>query len=346
MTETFPSTNIGDIRDVFSTLADGVLITNADGLIEWSNQATGYLLGVYFPQNKGEKLSELISDWEFNKFFDKEDYQAPLEFNSPRNNSINLQVQVSVMAGGGHFIFVRDVTHTHKLESLRRDFVANVSHELKTPLTVINGYLETFADHDRGGDPQWTRSLRQMLDQARRMNSLISDLLLLSRLETVSTLADQESIALRPMLELICNEARSTVTGQRFINLECDDSMTLLGNPDELRSAFTNLVVNAVKYTDDDDSITVRWYLNDQWGCFEVADSGIGIDPKHIPRLTERFYRVDKSRSVGTGGTGLGLAIVKHVLMRHQAQLSIESIPEAGSLFRCEFPLFRTRQAS
>jgi len=235
-------------------------------------------------------------------------------------------------------MLVRDVTRIHQLEQMRKDFVANVSHELRTPLTVICGYLETLLDNVEEVNPRWSRALQQMQQQGSRMQTLLNDLLLLAKLEATDYPSDNHPVAVQGLLQTIKNDAQA-LSGERgqIITLEADPSVLLKGSEGELRSAFSNLVFNAVKYTQDKGTIRIRWWADHQGAHLSVQDSGIGIDSKHLPRLTERFYRVDSSRNSNTGGTGLGLAIVKHVLLRHRARLEISSVLGHGSTFTCHF---------
>ncbi len=329
------------LRASFASMSDAVVMIDASGDIEWCNAAAGELLGMRPEEDQGRQLINLIRSPTFLRYFESENYQRPLEMTSPLNGDIQLSISISFFARRNRLLFARDVSRTFRLEKMRKDFVANVSHELRTPLTVINGYLETFSEHS-GDNPRWDRAVDQMLQQARRMHSLIQDLLLLSRLETVPSEHAQETIQLRPMMDMIREEVITAAKGVRKVEIECDDHLALQGQSGELRSAFSNLAINAARYTSDGDSITLRWYADNQHAFFEVEDSGIGIEPQYIPRLTERFYRVDQSRSLDTGGTGLGLAIVKHVLLRHRARLEITSVPGKGSVFTCVFPLSLT----
>jgi two-component system phosphate regulon sensor histidine kinase PhoR len=235
-------------------------------------------------------------------------------------------------------MLVRDVTRVHQLEQMRKDFVANVSHELRTPLTVIAGYVETLLDHAEGINPRWRRALEQMQQQDQRMQRLINDLLMLAKLEATDYPADNQPVAVDLLLLSIKADAQA-LSGQRqhCITLETDAKVQLKGSETELRSAFSNLVFNAVKYTPDEGTIHIRWYSDSAGAHLSVQDSGPGIELKHLPRLTERFYRVDSSRNANTGGTGLGLAIVKHVLMRHRARLEVSSVLGQGSAFTCHF---------
>jgi two-component system phosphate regulon sensor histidine kinase PhoR len=337
---------ISYLRESFASLPYGAVMIDAENNIEWSNRAAETLLGLRFPEDTGQQILNLVRAPEFIAYFEAEDYSKPLETSSPFRGGMHLQVHITFFGKRSRLLFIRDVTQTYRLEQMRKDFVANVSHELRTPLTVINGYLETFADSVGESNPRWRRALDQMLAQSRRMQTLINDLLLLSRLETLPQADEHDAFAVRPILEMIREEALASVGGQREITIDCDDSLALIGQRDELRSAFANIVFNAARYTEAGGRIAMRWYADSEHAYLAVQDSGIGIDAEHIPRLTERFYRVDKSRSMDTGGTGLGLAIVKHVLLRHQANLTVTSKPGEGSCFTCVFPISRTLRES
>jgi two-component system phosphate regulon sensor histidine kinase PhoR len=228
---------------------------------------------------------------------------------------------------------------------MRRDFIANVSHELKTPLTVISGFVETLRDLDVD-DAQRKRFLQLMDDQARNMQRLVADLLTLSALESDQNPVVEERFAVVPLLLALSADAKALSNGRHEISLDIGDAATLVGSRDELASAFANLVTNAIRYTPSKGSITLAWHIaSDGTGVFSVTDTGIGIPAEYVPRLTERFYRVDRSRSRATGGTGLGLAIVKHVLMRHQAELAIKSERGQGSTFSIRLPVRRVERA-
>ncbi len=229
--------------------------------------------------------------------------------------------------------------HIMQLERVRRDFVANVSHELRTPLTVIRGYLETLIKKSNKESESYNRIFTQMYQHSIRMENIIDDLLLLSRLESEDQpLEEKVNVDVCEILKTLCVDAqRISGEKQHTINLQADPDLRINGSEEELKSLFSNLIINAVKYTPEKGSITVKWYRDKDHALFIVSDTGIGIAKEHIPRITERFYRVDKARSRESGGTGLGLAIVKHVLMRHQAELSIESKPSEGSIFICKF---------
>ena len=324
------------LQDSFASLGDGCVMVDAFGEIQWSNSAARRLLGVRLDVDVGRPLINLIRSPEFLRYFQARDYSERLQLLSPINRNIHLSLSVAVFGRGNRVILARDVTSNHEVESMRREFVANASHELRTPLTVIAGYLEAMANAEH--DERWERPLEQMRQQTGRMQNLVQDLLSLSRLESLPKGDQSSMIDVHAEMDMLRDEILGAAKGERTVNIECATNHYLIGTEKELRSAFSNLAVNAARYTREGDSITLRWYLDGDQACFEVEDSGIGIEPQHLPRLTERFYRADASRSNETGGTGLGLAIVKHVLMRHNAQLLISSNPGKGSRFTCVFP--------
>ncbi len=326
-------------------LSDAIVMVNSHGCIEWWNPAAEQLLGFRSPDDQGQHITNLIRDPRFIRYFEQKSYNEPLELPSPVIESIRLQYSITLYGTNNRLVVVRNITRLHQLEVMRKDFVANVSHELRTPLTVITGYLETMQDGlelmpDKA-PPVWKRALTQMLTQAERMQNIISDLLTLSRLETSDSQLDQNSVNIHELLDTVVHDALAYSHGKHKVKLDCPDHACLTGNREELRSAFSNLVYNAVKYTPEGGDIKVRWLENSYGATLQVKDNGIGIDPQHLPRLTERFYRVDKGRHSQTGGTGLGLAIVKHVLLRHNAVLDVSSKPGKGSTFSCRFPAVR-----
>ena len=331
---------IDRVQESTAALRDAVILLDADGNLEWWNHAADQLLGLKTPQDSGQSICNLVRHPRFKEYFDAGQYQDSLELPSPVNDRLRLQFQITRYGNREHLMLVRDVTRLHLLEQMRKDFVTNVSHELRTPLTVISGYLETLLDNVAEVNPRWLRALQQMQQQGSRMQNLLNDLLLLAKLEATDYPSDNHPVAVDLLLLSIRNDAQA-LSGNRNhrIKLEADSQVRLKGSEAELRSAFSNLVFNAVKYSPDDSEIRIRWWADEQGGHFSVADSGIGIDAKHLPRLTERFYRVDSSRASSTGGTGLGLAIVKHVLLRHRARLDIASVIGKGSTFTCHFPL-------
>jgi two-component system phosphate regulon sensor histidine kinase PhoR len=336
---------INRIQDSTAALQDSVLMVDATGALEFWNQAAQNYLGLRSPVDIGQPITNLIRTPEFKAYFDKADYREPLTIRSPINPRIYLQFNITLFGRKDRLILVHDVTRLKQLEEMRKDFVANVSHELRTPLTVISGYVETMQAASEMLPPRWGRMLQQMSEQSHRMENLLKDLLMLSRLETGEN-EQAQPVALRPLLEAIRRDAASLSSNKHTLSLSIDHDQKLMGFYNELRSAFSNLVFNAVKYTPEGGHVKLHWYSEGGKGYFSVTDNGIGIAHHHIPRLTERFYRADPSRSIATGGTGLGLAIVKHVLLHHDGELHISSEEGKGSTFTCVFPGSRLSDTS
>ena len=307
---------INRVQESTNAMRDGVIMTDSRGAMEWWNGSAEHLLGFRRSSDRGQFIHNLIRNPAFKAYFDSRDYREPLELNSPAKPHIHLQIQISLFGDDDRLIVAKDVTRLYQLEQMRRDFVGNVSHEMRTPLTVISGYLETL-----------------------RMEALITDLILLSRIETGEQTINDAVTDLQAMIQQICHDAKalSGDQGHEF-NVSIGDRHLLRGDESQLRSAFSNLIFNAVKYTPAGGLITIIWKTDRDGGHLSVKDTGIGIDPVHIPRLTERFYRADPSRHKETGGTGLGLAIVKHVLLNHDGNLEIRSRIGDGSEFICHFP--------
>lgn len=325
------------LRDSFASMRDGVVMVDESGAIEWFNEAVQPLLGLRYPEDKGQTLTNLVRAPEFNQYFISGEYSTPLQYFTNGDSSIHLRVEITHFGEGERLLFVRDVTDSVRMEQMRRDFVGNVSHELRTPLTVITGYLGTFLA-DPGNFPATVqKALKQMAQQAQRMENLLKDLLWLSRIEADEREEKRELVDVPTLLEEL-REELIEARPQREIRLELDSEHKVLGDYRELYSAVSNLANNAIKYSPEEGPVTISW--REREGEYELAvtDCGIGIDPVHFPRLTERFYRVDDSRSSATGGTGLGLAIVKHVAAAHEARLEIDSETGKGSTFRLVFP--------
>ncbi len=261
-----------------------------------------------------------------------------------RQDDLVLSIKLISYGENQRLLISRDITQLERIETIRRDFVANVSHELRTPLTVVNGFVETLQDMPSRDNEMAQRALQLMGEQTRRMEHLVDDLLTLSRLEDDHNRLREEKVEIAPLLDEVLRDGRLLSNGRHHIDLQVTCDADISGSRDELRSAFSNLLSNAIHYTPEGGHIDVRWSLHDGHAVFAVQDSGIGIAPQHISRLTERFYRVDRSRSRETGGTGLGLAIVKHVVMRHQARLNISSEEGRGSTFAIVFPVARMLQ--
>ncbi|MGH8493184.1 MAG: phosphate regulon sensor histidine kinase PhoR [Moraxellaceae bacterium] len=326
-------------RSSVSSLREAVVLVDGNGNLEWWNPAAERILGLQSPIDLGQPVTNLVRDPVFIRYFEQGPHDVPLQLPSALNPTHHLQFSVNRFGSNDRLMIVEDITRLHNLEEMRKDFVANVSHELRTPLTVLSGYLETLLSLDDEIHPRWKRALQQMDAQAGRMTSLVNDLLLLSRLENDSLKQEPRIVNVPAMLAHLKNEAIAYgMEKHQRVTLECDDTLRLIGLEDDLRSAFSNLVTNAVKYTPAHGEIHMHWWTENGFVFFSVKDDGIGIDARHIPRLTERFYRADAARSTATGGTGLGLAIVKHVLLEHKARLDIRSTLGKGSTFTCVFP--------
>lgn len=339
--------DIAYLKDSLTSLSDAIVMVDKSGCIDWCNEASRHVLGLQFQKDYGQPLTHLFRDPEFIRFFDSGNYSRAIKINSPSDPNKHIKVQISTFGKGDRLVFARDITEISELEKVRQDFVSNVSHELRTPLTVITGYIDNFhVFTDKL--PVMEKPLNQMAQQAFRMEQLIKDLLDLSRLETLPNEMHKTSVNLSQLAHIVVDEAKASLQADkkhRHIELKIDDDVCIFGRQTELHSALLNLVINACKYTHEDGRIEVSCWRDERGGYFTVKDNGVGIDPIQIPRLTERFYRVDKSRSINTGGTGLGLAIVKRVLIRHEATIDIQSQLGKGSLFSCHFPLYRMNQA-
>ncbi|MDN3552550.1 phosphate regulon sensor histidine kinase PhoR [Halomonas almeriensis] len=326
------------IQESSEAMRDSVVMLDRHGDMEWWNSAAERMLGLKPAHDRGQHITNLLRDPRFVDYFQARDYSDPLTLTSPIDDQMILQFQITLYGDDERLLMARDITRLHRLEQMRRDFVANVSHELRTPLTVLSGYLETYSDMADQLPGRMSRGIEQMRGQTTRMQNLVNDLLLLSRLEIDQGGQDDTPLELGSMMDSIRRDAEALSNGQQHFEVIHDERRRLIGSDKEIHSALSNLVFNAVRYAGEGRHITLRWKRHGQGACLEVSDDGEGIDPHHIPRLTERFYRVDKGRSTATGGTGLGLAIVKHVLLRHQARLEIDSYPGAGATFRCVFP--------
>ncbi|WP_407528542.1 phosphate regulon sensor histidine kinase PhoR [Vibrio parahaemolyticus] len=326
-------------RNGAESLPDAVVVFRAEGNIVWCNRLAQHLLGFHWPEDSGQPISNLIRTPDFIKYLNKKDFSEPLEMRSPLNVERMLELRIVPYTEGEHLMVVRDVSQLKQLEGMRRNFFANVSHELRTPMTVLQGYLEMTEDPDMIVGPMWTKAHGVMTEQLNRMNSLVSQLLTLSKIEAAPMHELEDVVNVPAMLEVLEKEAISlSGDDQHKLKFDVDTSLRVLGDDDQLRSAISNLVYNAVKYTPPGANIHVRWYQTAQGACLEVEDSGDGIEPQHLHRLTERFYRVDKARSRDTGGSGLGLAIVKHALSHHDSHLEIQSEVGVGSKFSFVLP--------
>ena len=328
-------------RSAAQAMPDGVMVLDAEDHISWCNATAERYFGLEARNDIGQPILNLVRNPAFVGYLKGGAYDQPL---TVRLDDLVLSVRIVPYGQDEKLLLSRDITQWEKLETMRRDFVANVSHELKTPLTVVSGFLETIVDGTvRLEEPRGHQVLGLMRSQTDRMLRLIDDLLTLSALESSPQPARETAIDVHSWLRAAAEEARALSAGRHTIALKLGPPATLWGDEHELRSALANLVSNAIRYTPKDGRITIEWAERDGEGWMAVEDTGIGIEARHLPRLTERFYRVDNSRSRDTGGTGLGLAIVKHVLTRHQARLEIASELGRGSRFAAAFPPRRVK---
>lgn len=330
-------------RDGAEAVPDAVVVLQNDLSIVWCNQLALKVLGLQWPTDHGQRLDNLIREPKFAKYMHKGEFDDALELDNGHSIEQVLEFRVMPYASTQLMVVVRDVTRLKQLEQMRKDFVANVSHELRTPLTVVTGYLEMM-DGDMMPPPaMWNKAQNTMLEQCKRMDSLVSQLLSLSRIEGARRQDNDKAINVPQLLGYIHTEANSINQdkGHELI-FNIDKTLDIKGSEDELRSAFSNLVFNAIHYTKPGGKVEVCWQRKNNKPCFSVTDNGDGIAPEHINRLTERFYRVDKARSRTTGGSGLGLAITKHVLTRHDSKLNISSEVNKGSCFSFEFSIDKT----
>lgn len=329
------------LQRVASALPDGVVVLNAANEIEWCNPLAEQRLGLSLAKDGGHPIGYLLREAEFVDYLRSERYAVPLKIKSLRHPDLTLEIQLVPFGEDQKLLLCRDITSYEKLDTMRRDFIANVSHELRTPLTVVNGFLETLQDMESAILPETRRYFDLMHEQTARMRRLVEDLLTLSQLESSQNRLQESDIDVPALLQIVMAEAQSLSDGRHAISVEIEGKLHLKGAREELHSAFGNLVSNAIRYTPEGGAITLAWRPLGREAAFSVRDSGIGIEAQHVARLTERFYRVDRSRSRATGGTGLGLSIVKHIATRHQARLEIESEPGQGSIFRVAFPAER-----
>jgi len=325
-----------------SALPEGVVILDDADRVEWCNRLGERHFGLDGERDIGQQITYLARQPEFVKYLEQENFTEPLVLRGARHDDLVLSIKLIAYGSSKRLLISRDITHLERIETMRRDFVANVSHELRTPLTVVNGFVETMKDMPNLENEMARRALQLMGNQTTRMENLVDDLLTLSKLENDQNALHDENVDVPKLMQTLGEEGNSLSNGQHRIRLEVMSGAGLSGSLDELHSAFANLVSNAIRYTPPGGEIVLRWNeLQDGHMVFSVRDSGIGIAPHHISRLTERFYRVDRSRSRETGGTGLGLAIVKHIIIRHQAQLNVISEEGKGSTFSIAFPAKR-----
>ena len=325
--------------EAFQASPNGIVMLDENDQIEWCNSIAERFFGLNFKRDALQRINFLIRRPEFIQYFVKRNFEEPLLLERMGSNSnLSLMIQAFPFGQKRHLLLVQNITDLQKADAMRRDFVANVSHEMRTPITVLMGFLETVQSLKLSKEQQ-DQYFDLMMSQAQRMKTLVEDLLTLANLESNALPAATNELQTNTLMALVRNDADALSEGKHSLSYDIESSQNLLGDEREILSAFSNLVSNAIRYTPDLGTIKVKWMVNqDGQGEFSVTDTGPGIAPEHLSRLTERFYRVDRSRSRETGGTGLGLAIVKHIASRHQAQLLIDSTPGIGSTFTLQFP--------
>ncbi len=338
--------SLEQFQSALEALPDGVIFMDAHRRILWMNSLAVDMMGLIPGQDRGTPIEHLVREPEFAAYLQRGDFSEPLMYHPNRRDQASYMISLISYGVDRSLLAIRDLTRIEKLENVRRDFVANVSHELKTPLTVINGFIETLQMHHESlSTEKRQRYLDLALSQSHQMGRLIQDLLTLSSLEARANLADQTRVPVKTLVDELVVSAEAISDGKHTLSIDIPPDLSILGSAMALRSIFGNLINNAVNYTPADGSITISWRETEREGIFSVQDTGIGIPEIHLPRISERFYRVDQGRSRETGGTGLGLAIVKHALSRHQGHLEIKSQVNQGSTFEACFPKERFSRA-
>lgn len=332
-------------EEATEAMPDAVIVMDAYGHVEWANEKASDYLGIRLPRDRGQRFSHIIRQPELLDYLadvDKSTSPKSLVISSPVDADISLEIRIIRYAESSLLLVAGNVTDIQHANRMRKDFIANASHELRTPITVISGYLEAVENEANDLLPEWKPRIKQMRSQTRRMQNLIEDLLKLSRLESDPSANLDNQVDMAELISVIHGEAQ-TLSGKQdhIFSLETQPGLLVRGDYDSLYSAFSNIVFNAVQYTPSGGIIRIKWYRTETGGCMEVADSGEGIPAEHIHRVTERFYRVDKGRSREKGGTGLGLAIAKHVMVQHDAELNITSEPGRGTTVKCLIPEHR-----
>ena len=332
-------------EEATEALPDAVIVMDVYGHLEWANSRAFEYLGIRIPRDRGQRITHLIRQPELLDYLadvDKDSTPKNLVIASPVDAGISLEIRITRYAESSLLLVAGNVTDIQRANRMRKDFIANASHELRTPITVISGYLEAIDSDAEELSPEWKPRIKQMRNQTRRMQNLIEDLLKLSRLESSHSANLDTEVDMAELISVIHSEAQ-TLSGKQghVFSLEIQPDLLVRGDYESLYSAFSNIVFNAVQYTPSGGVIRIRWYRTETGGCMEVDDSGEGIPAEHIHRVTERFYRVDKGRSREKGGTGLGLAIARHVMVLHDAELNISSEPGKGTTVKCLIPEHR-----
>lgn len=324
-------------RQGAEALPDAAVVLDSDNNILWCNKLAQLLIGLAWPQDNGQRIDNLIRHPDFSRYLKQADFDEPFELTDTQNDARVLEIRIMGYGSGQRLLIARDITRIRQLEGMRKEFVANVSHELKTPLTVLQGYLEMMQGMAEPGSPS-IKAMDQMQQQTERMRSMVEQLLVLSRIEDASAVNLGAKVNMGLLLGTLKEEAQALALDQYTLSFESDANLNIYGNEMLLRSACSNLVSNAIRYTEPGGKVSIAWKRVPMGAKFSVTDSGEGIAPQHLTRLTERFYRVDSARSRQSGGTGLGLAITKHALSHHQSDLNIESRLGKGSCFSFIIP--------
>jgi two-component system phosphate regulon sensor histidine kinase PhoR len=333
-----------ELRRSTAAMPDGVIMLDPQGEIVWFNRKAAELLDLSRRADLGLRIDNLVRHPDFVRYLHGGNYSLPAIVHLEAPTERYVAFQLISYGEDQRLLMLRDVTREVRMEQMRKDFVANASHELRSPLTVVAGYLETF-----GTDPgmgELAAPIAEMRRQTDRMTRIIEDLLELSRLEANDKPVKGLPIDVAAMAALLRKDVLARPSHPRQVEVSIESPAMLVGDEAMVQSAFSNLVDNAAKYTPPEGSMLIRWWTDEEGGHFSVRDTGPGISAEHIPRLSERFYRVDPARSRETGGSGLGLAIVKHALLRHGGRLDVESIEGRGSTFTCHFPSERVLEAA
>lgn len=329
-----------DLQTSMSSLPDAVMLIGEQWQLRWANKSAHKLFGIEAEYADSEPIWQLVTLPGFGDYLARQNLTESFQCVAPGDPQVWLEVRIVPYRAGQLLLQGRDITRVRQLEQIRRDFVANASHELRTPLSILYGYLEMMQEEpDTNISRQWKPAVRQMYEQTSRIKQIIDDMMLLSRLEDVDGEIEQQFVPMSPLMQRACEDARALANPKgQAVKSSIDDNYSLYCNEQEIQSLVMNLISNAIRYTPDNGTITVSWQVDLTGGRLQVSDTGIGIEQKDIPRLTERFYRTDPARSRAAGGTGLGLAIVNHIVNRHQAKLFISSTPGNGSEFTVQFP--------
>ncbi len=328
---------LGRFRQGAEALPDAAVVLDSEYNILWCNQLARLLLGLVWPQDNGQRIDNLLRHPDFSLYLKKGDYAESFELAAPLSDTGVLEIRIMPYGTGQYLLIARDITHVRQLEGMRKDFVANVSHELKTPLTVLQGYLEMMQSMVEPDSPN-VKAMEQMQQQTTRMRLMVEQLLVLSRIEDASSIDLEQTINMGALFKTLTEEAKALSQSKYQLHFFCEQKCNVHGDEVQLRSACSNLISNAIRYTPEGGVIEISWRHTPSGGVFSVTDTGEGIAMQHIGRLTERFYRVDSARSRGNGGTGLGLAITKHALSHHQSELNIVSELGKGSTFSFVIP--------